>query len=318
MVSIADPFKAIYGWFTSKGEEGSGKEIIAILEQIAQGNFKYSVKLPTGKGDEEHVQIIKGLQLTLRELRKFERREKQRRKQLEAANKQLLVLDKNKREFMELASHQLKTPLASMQLGLDILERKAEEWSADERLILDEVNSSYEHLAHLVKSMLDAVRIDEKMSMDPQFQKTSISQIISVLEKHFRNQIEAKGLEFVVERPSNSCTIKTDPGFIIEVLQNLLENAWKYTESGRVCLAVSMMDKYVEFVVSDSGIGIPLTEQSKVFDKMFRASNVKNLSDVGSGLGLYYTKQLVKKLKGKISFASEVGSGSSFRVLIPR
>lgn len=314
MVSIADPFKAIYGWFTSESE---GKQIITVLEQIAQGNFSYKIDIPKEKKETEHIQILKGLQLTLKELKKFENRENKRRKQLIDANAQLRMLDRNKREFMELASHQLKTPLASLQLGLEVLGNKSDAWEQDQRDILEQIEGSYGHLSHIVHSVLEAVRIDDRMAMEPTIKKVCIHDITDVLEKQFRPQLEAKGLAFTIVQPPSNVCFKTDPVFMVEVLQNLLENSWKYTDKGHVTLIADILSDKLEFRIVDSGIGIPKEEQLRVFEKLFRASNVKDMSDVGSGLGLYYTQQLVKKLKGKLHFDSEVGKGSTFYITIP-
>lgn len=321
MVSITDPFRAIYGWFTSKEKEGEeeseGKQIITILEQIAQGNFSYNISIPKDKKDSEHVQILKGLQLTLKELKKFENREKRRRKQLLEANAQLRMLDQNKREFMELASHQLKTPLASLQLGLEVLQSQGHAFDAEHQNILEQIRGSYDHLSHIVHSVLEAVRIDERMAMEPTIKQACIHQVTDVLEKQFRPQLEAKDITFTIVQPQSNICFKTDPEFLIEILQNLLENSWKYTERGHVTYIADVTENTLEFRIVDSGIGIPKKEQKRICDKLFRASNVKNMSDIGSGLGLYYTKQLVKKLKGKLHFESQEGRGSTFFISIP-
>lgn len=314
MVSITDPFKAIASWFTPSSK---GKDIINILEQIAKGNFSHKVKIPRSEKDQEHRQILRGLRLTLKELKKLDEKEKRQREVVLKANKQLQQLDKNKREFMELASHQLKTPLASMQLGLDLLRRKALGWQKDDTLILDQIDSSYAHLSKLVKSLLAAVRIEDRVAMEPKVKPANINQIARSLEKQFTNRFSDKGIEFQIINPEKALKIKTDAGFVVEILHNLLENALKYTRAGSVQMEIINKGDKIEIQVKDSGIGVPGEEQKKVFEKMFRASNVKNMSDPGSGLGLYYTKQLVKKLRGKIWFESEEGKGSTFYVSLP-
>jgi signal transduction histidine kinase len=315
MVSIADPFKAIASWFTPSSK---GKDIIKILEQIAKGNFSYKVKIARSEKDQEHRQILRGLRLTLKELKKMEEKEQRQRSVILKANKQLQQLDKNKREFMELASHQLKTPLASMQLGLDLLKRKSQNWQKDDVVILDQINSSYAHLSKLVKSLLAAVRIEERVAMEPKVHMANLNQLIDALDKQFKNRFEENGIEFKIIGPEKSIKLKTDAEFLIEILHNLLENSLKYTKNGFVEMQVKVNVDKVEFRVKDSGIGVSIDEQKKIFEKMFRASNVKNMSDPGSGLGLYYTKQLVKKLGGKIWFDSEEGKGSTFYVSLPR
>jgi signal transduction histidine kinase len=315
MVSIYDPFKAIASWFTPKSK---GQEIIKILEQIAKGNFKYEVKIPRSEKDQEHRQILKGLKLTLKELKNMSEREKRRRRQIINANRQLRALDKNKREFMELASHQLKTPLASMQLGLDLLKRKALTWENDDKIVLEQIESSYQHLSKLVRSLLAAVKVEEKVAMKPKMQSANIGQIMKVIEKQYQQRFQTKGINFKIIKTETPHKIKTDPEFVIEILNNLLENALKYTNQGEVVMQIEQKNGKIEFDVKDTGIGVPVSEQKRTFDKLFRASNVKDLADAGSGLGLYYTKQLVKKLKGKIWFESEEGKGSNFHVSLPR
>ncbi len=312
MVSITSAFKGIYNFFTPKSK---GKEIIYILEKIAKGEFDVEIKIPDD--DSEHTQILKGLKLTLQELRRMERAELRRRRQIMEANKKLRELDKRKQEFMELASHQLKTPLASMRLALDLLAKRSSEWDESDRMIIEELEESYKNLDKIIHSILASVKVDELIVAEPKMQMVSIGNILSALEKQFKVMFDKKGVEFVIEKPRPAFKIKTDLEFVMKILTNLVENAYKYTDKGYVKVFVDRKPKSIEFVVEDTGIGVPLSEQKRIFDKLFRASNVKNLSDASTGLGLYYTRELVKILKGKIWFESEEGRGTKFYVSLP-
>jgi signal transduction histidine kinase len=314
MAFIVDQFKAIADWFTPKS---SAKEIITILQHIAEGNFSYKINV-SKKDKDEHSQILRGLKLTLSELKKYETKERRRRKQLLEANKQLRELDQRKRDFMELASHQLKTPLASMELGLDLLSRKARRWGGEEKDILEQVHESYVRLGRLVNSLLAAVRIEEKAALKPRLRRINIGQLVDAVTKNFKSKFEAKGVQFVVHDGLLDLTLKTDPEFVIHILENLLDNALQYTDQGRVSLAVEASDSRLDFVVTDTGIGVTLPDQRRVFDKLYRGSNVRARSQHGTGLGLYYTKQLIKKLKGRISLESTEDKGTTFCVSLPR
>jgi len=313
MSFIVEQFKIITGWITPRSK---AKDIIDVLEQVACGNFDYIVKAPQGRND-EHDQILKGLKITLSELKKLDSRGNTRRKQLLEANGKLRELDQRKREFMELASHQLKTPLASMEIGLDLLAKKAKNWKLEESLILNDVRGSYVRLSKLVRSLLAAVRIEDKVELEPNFKRVKVQQIIEVLFTDFKPNFEIKGIEFKVNNEVISLVMKTDPEFVIDILQNLLENSLQYTDTGVVSLDVTTQNGRVDFVVSDTGVGVPTSDQTYVFDKLYRGSNVKDKAEHGTGLGLYYTRQLVKKLKGKIRFDSTPNEGTVFMVSLP-
>ncbi len=311
MVSITNAFKRIYNFFTPASK---GQEIIHILESIAKGDFNVEIKIPNDNS--EHTQILKGLKITLQELRRMKNTEMRRRRQIIETNKKLRELDKRKQEFMELASHQLKTPLSSMRLALDLL-LKEKDLNPSVKSILDDLEGSYRNLDKIISSILASVKVDDLIIAEPKIKAINMSYILSALEKQFSSMFDKKGIKFVVNKPKPSFKIKTDLDFLMKILVNLIDNAYKYTDKGSVTVHAVKEDKYVQIVIEDTGIGVPVIEQKRVFDKLFRASNVKNLSDASTGLGLYYTKELVKILKGKIWFESDEGKGTKFYVNLP-
>ena len=113
--------------------------------------------------------------------------------------------------------------------------------------------------------------------------------------------------------------MEQDPKLLSTIVQNLLSNAIKYTpEKGKVIITASGTTRHLQIEVSDTGLGIPDDQQEHVFEKLFRASNVRKKDTVGTGLGLYVVKTIVDSLGGTIRFTSEEGLGTTFMVRLPR
>jgi two-component system sensor histidine kinase VicK len=134
-------------------------------------------------------------------------------------------------------------------------------------------------------------------------------------------QITSKKIKFKLDLGKNIPYISVDPKYIRMVVQNLLSNALKYTPvegSIKVKLSQSKIEKKIIIEISDTGIGIPQSEQHKIFSKHFRAQNVQEKDDTqGTGLGLYLAKSIVDHSHGKIWFESQINKGTTFYVELP-
>jgi PAS domain S-box-containing protein len=222
-----------------------------------------------------------------------------------------------KTDFLLLASHQLRTPTTTIKWYADyLLESKSIMMSDEVREYLHEIYTANERMTDLIATLLTVSHI-EMGTLAPEFAPASLSAIVDDILRELAPDIAKKkhvvNKEVTVDEP-----VVTDARMIRIAIHNLLTNAIKYTPaSGTVVVRITRMPFSSTVAVSDSGYGIPLEEQDRIFSKMFRAKNAKKVSTSGTGLGLYLTKSFVEKLGGTITFTSTEGKGTTFTITLP-
>lgn len=238
--------------------------------------------------------------------------------------------ERERNEFISTASHEMRTPVASIEgyLGLAMNPRTA---TVDERGMgyLEKAHEASQHLGKLFQDLLDTTKLDDGRST-PHFEPVEIVQLAKKIADGQIPRITAKGLGYqfgsgaVDQQLSGGKRIdqiiyaSVDPSFFKEVLDNLIENAVKYTQSGWIIVNVRADEHNVQIIVEDTGIGIPREELGHVFQKFYRVDNSDTREIGGTGLGLYLVKQRVEALNGRIWVESEKGRGSRFIVMLPR
>ncbi len=230
-------------------------------------------------------------------------------------------------EFISTASHEMRTPVASIEgyLGLALNPSTA---TIDERAkeYITKAHESTQHLGRLFQDLLDITKADDgKLKNDPRVINTS-GFIKDIWEGH-RVQVEKKGLKYIYEPDSSKSGEKqltpaffthVDKDHLREVVDNLIENAIKYTPSGEVSINVGGDNDTAEITVRDSGIGIPSEDIPHLFQKFYRVDNTDTREIGGTGLGLYLSRRLVESMSGKITVESEHKKGSTFKITLPR
>lgn len=236
---------------------------------------------------------------------------------LEKANSDLKELDHQKDELIGIVSHQLATPVTSVKWYLEML--AGGDMGALTKDQIDHVKSTQSvvsHLVELVGMILDVSRIQlGKMKVDKQDLDLNIffTELMEVIEP----RAQEKGVEFVKLMPAKLPVAKLDKRLTNMTIENLLSNAVKYTpKGGKVEVKIELRDGKMFFSVKDSGVGIPEKDQGKIFDKLYRASNVRNTVE-GNGFGLYVAKGAVEGQGGSLSFKSIEGKGTTFFVELP-
>ena len=235
---------------------------------------------------------------------------------------QLEQTSRYKSLFLANMSHELRTPMNSI-IGFTEKVLKSANSTLDERQqdALLTVRRNAHHLLRLINDVLDLSRI-EAGRMDIEQEEVDLCQQLNLLRTEFTQLAKSKGLLFQLVLPAEPILLHTDHRKLIQICHNLMSNAVKYTEQGSVKLTVSIvqhpeLQRCVCLQFSDTGLGISVEDQHKLFKEFGRAAEAKQLNIPGTGLGLLITAQLVSLLGGRISFESVHGKGSTFTVLLP-
>ena len=228
-------------------------------------------------------------------------------------------VDRMKSEFISIASHQLRTPLSTIKTYAHMLsEGYMGDVGKDQAQALKIITNATNNMNELIATLLNIARIESgsiKVSRKPHDGRQLAQEVVHDLTLAAKN----KAITIIFKAPKQPALLKTDSLIVKEVLANLISNAIKYTpRRGRVTVTVQNQGQWVQFMVEDTGVGIPEQSQDKIFSKFFRAHNVVQKETTGTGLGLYVVRGLVIILHGKIWFKSEEYSGSTFYVALPR
>lgn len=226
--------------------------------------------------------------------------------------------NKMKSEFVQIASHQLKTPIAEMNWQLELLMSKfkigLDEQQED---LLKGIANSNQRMGRLVNDLLDVARIDQGQLALTQ-DKIDFCSLMHEAVENKKQIAEARGVELRDSCPVTPVRLIVDKRRVMVVLDNLLSNAIKYIDGkGVVEIFMEETDHHVKVCVRDNGVGIPSNEQDNIAEKFFRSNNtIKNKTE-GTGLGLYITKNIIEQSGGKFWFKSEEGVGSEFYFTLP-
>ncbi len=230
----------------------------------------------------------------------------------------LRQLDRDKSDFMSNVSHELRTPLTSIIGYLELLaDGDGGELTEDQQALTNIVTRNSQRLLELIEDLLTLSRIEagtftsERTTIDL---GTVVDNVVASLRPHF----QSRPLGLDVSVGDRLGTILGDPGQLERVVLNLLGNSVKFTPpGGHVEVRVHNLTDCVEILVADSGIGIPIEEQSRLFERFFRSSTARERAIQGTGLGLSITKSIVERHGGHISVESGDGIGTTFRVRLP-
>lgn len=226
-------------------------------------------------------------------------------------------IDYMKSEFITLASHQLRTPLSAVRWNLELFNGERVPLTEDQRAFLTEIDSSSKRMAAVLDELLHAARLEEENYASSRKDVEVVALVRSVVEGHTSAAAQA-GIHLASQLPDATLVINTDPTLLEIVLQNLLGNAFKYSKKGNeVTVRMLLLQNQIQVTVQDHGMGIPATEQGRVFQKFFRAKNVRREDTDGTGLGLYISKRSIESLGGSIEFQSTEGVGTKFTINLP-
>jgi two-component system NtrC family sensor kinase len=227
----------------------------------------------------------------------------------------LKELDRLKSEFVATVSHDLRTPLTSIQGYVELLPHVGPLNERQKRFI-ERVNASMESITNLINDLLDIRRI--RAGLDLEMERCDLRDIIDEAVGRLSHQAESKGQGLRWERPETLPLVVGNPGRLVQVVDNLVNNAIKYTQAGGSIAVTATLDNgHVVVNVSDNGIGIPPDEQTRIFERFYRVESEEVLGIGGTGLGLAIVKAVINKHNGRVWVDSKPGVGSSFSFVLP-
>lgn len=286
----------------TRGILGPLKQVQDVMKKVGEGNLGLKIVPPGVKEMQELGDTLNEMIARLRE-----------------STEKVKEVDQMKTEFVSLAAHQLRTPLSAIKWSLQMLLGGDMGMVPNtQKELLSKTYESNERMITLVNDLLNVTKIESGKTLH-QPSLVQIEDVVAGQVQLYTADAERRGITLSYIRPEEKLPkVLVDEEQIGIVIQNLIDNALHYSpQGGRVTVALAHDIKEVRVSVQDEGLGIPQEEQPKVFEKFFRASNVKKVHTEGSGLGLYITKYIVEIHGGKIWFTSTESQGTTFTFTLP-
>lgn len=225
--------------------------------------------------------------------------------------------NRTKSEFISIISHQLRSPLSIFKWTLDLLEHESKtgKGPADFLNFFSTLRDTTESMVRLVNSLLEVSRIEARTIVLKK-ENFSLTELTQRILEGFRRYAEASNISLDFETLDNLPPVFADRDRVAMVLQNLIDNAIRYTRSsGHIAVTIKEDEGYLYWEIKDRGTGIPTAQQKYIFQKFFRASTSQQTR--GSGVGLYIAKAIIEASKGSIGFTSKESEGSTFWFKLP-
>jgi signal transduction histidine kinase len=245
-------------------------------------------------------------------------RERESAESLLEQNERLRELDALKDRFVSSASHELRTPLTSMMGFLElVLEGEAGEPNEQQREFLQIVARNADRLNKLVDDILFLGRADaDRLTLEPG--EVDVGALAAAAVESAKAAAARKGLTLTYDANPDLALLRGDGLRLTQLLDNLISNALKFTNSGgEVRIAVTRDQEAARIAVSDSGVGIPADELPQLFQRFFRASTASAAAAPGTGIGLTIVQKIAEAHGGTVSVESAAGIGTTFSVQLP-
>jgi len=279
---------------------------------------------PYSKNDVRIIGIISGeLVVAIQNALRFEEIEKfsitlqekvdDATKKLKRTNDKLITLDETKDEFISMASHQLRTPLTSVKGYLSmVLEGDAGELNPMQKKLLDQAFVSSQRMVYLIADLLNVSRLRTGKFVIERI-PTNLADVVEGEVEQLKETAAGRGLKLIYKKPKKFPELMLDETKIRQVIMNFTDNAIYYTPTGgKITVELKETVESVQCTVTDTGIGVPKSEQHHLFNKFYRAGNAKKARPDGTGLGLFMAKKVIIAQGGALIFHTQEGKGSTF------
>ncbi|MFK8105465.1 MAG: ATP-binding protein [Saprospiraceae bacterium] len=289
-------------------------------EKIIQLNqkLKAQVKLKSTNLTSVVNKLLTSNQLLAQEIQERKKVENEllnRAQEIRRALEKEKELNDLKSRFIQMASHEFRTPLSTILSSNGLILRHLENGSSDKAFRhFDRIKTSVNHLTEVLNDFLSLAKIEEGGIEENPREFELVACCKHFIEK--TKKLCKDRQKIIADLPNREHPVCLDQKILAQILTNLFSNAIKYSAEGQaIYFTVKVEKHHLEFQVKDEGIGIPLTEQKYLFDKFFRGTNAVNIK--GTGLGLNIVKQYVELIDATISLESKEHQGACFTVSIP-
>lgn len=229
------------------------------------------------------------------------------------------TLDESRINFVSISSHQLRTPLTAIRwLSELLLDGEAGALNKEQKDFVSKISQSVERMVKLVNLLLQIARVEMgRLTVEPA--PTDLKDISQRVTASIKNILTEKSQKVEIKTdPSNIPLVPMDKETLWQIILNFLTNASRYSPTNSVIsISIILKNKFIEYSVKDSGIGVPENQKNRLFEKFYRATNAVKAVPEGSGLGLFLVKSLVESWGGRVWFESEEGKGATFFFTIP-
>ncbi|MEX1997317.1 MAG: ATP-binding protein [Candidatus Andersenbacteria bacterium] len=238
---------------------------------------------------------------------------------LKTMNEHLKAVDDMRETIMHVTSHEFQAPLTRIKYALEALrDSKICNMAPEQLRLLQVAASSNERLVHMIGNLLTAARFQsEQWQLHPQ--NLDLVSILQELIEEYQDILTSRQQRLVVNLPRQAVYARIDPDLILIAYKNLLDNASKYTKAGgTVTISLLVQPDEVLLSVQDTGMGIAPEDFSRLFSQFYRTDEAIIAKPEGFGIGLYFSREIVRHHEGDITVASEPGKGSTFTIHLPK
>jgi two-component system phosphate regulon sensor histidine kinase PhoR len=226
----------------------------------------------------------------------------------------LKKIETMKKDLVTNVSHELRTPLTLIKGYVETLIDN--ETNEDKTKYLGIVLKNTERLDNIIKDLLTLSEL-ESGKTNESFERVDLKTVIECVLPLFNEKLGEKGLDIQYDSPREQCVIAGDSFRLEQVVINLLDNAYKYTNAGKIAIAIERQDNSILLSVRDTGIGIPEKDLDRIFERFYVVNKSRSRTYGGTGLGLSIVKHIVVMHSGTIEVKSSPGLGSTFVLTFP-
>ena len=246
-------------------------------------------------------------------------RAKAHEEELEVANKRLKAMYEMQKEFTSTVSHELRTPLASIKTAIDLVVKKmVGEINQEQAEVLGRAKTNVDRLKRLIDDILDLTKM-ESGKLQMHFMMNDIHKVIEEVAQAQKDVAQARGLYIKTDLDTQVPKVPFDSDRIIQVLNNLVGNAIKFTKAGGITLKTQnkLAENHIIVSIQDTGKGISEADIAKLFQKFQQIESAEQNEEGGTGLGLAICKEIISRHGGKIWVESKPGEGTTFYFILP-